>query len=167
MTEEMMPETQVNTTSSLKDNQWKSETIGKLSTALAKAQGEMKGATSKSTNPFFNSSYADLNTVIEASVPHLSKHGISVIQGTEFDNTNGYFVTTRLLHESGEWVQTKVRCPLGGKKDIQAVGGAITYGRRYGLSAMAGIAQKDDDGNSNTGTNLSKQHQQQRQGVQS
>ena len=167
MTEETMPETQVNTTSSHIENEWKSETIGKLSTALAKAQGEMKGATSKSTNPFFNSSYADLHTVIEASVPHLSKHGISVIQGTEFDSTNGYFVTTRLLHESGEWVQTKVRCPLGGKKDIQAVGGAITYGRRYGLSAMAGIAQKDDDGNSNTATNLSKQHQQQRQGVQS
>ena len=167
MTEETMPETQVNTTSSHIENEWKSETIGKLSAALAKAQGEMKGATSKSTNPFFNSSYADLHTVIEASVPHLSKHGISVIQGTEFDSTNGYFVTTRLLHESGEWVQTKVRCPLGGKKDIQAVGGAITYGRRYGLSAMAGIAQKDDDGNLNLRKSLSKQHQQQKEGAQS
>ena len=75
----------------------------------------------------------------------------------------GYFVTTRLMHESGEWVQTRVRCPLGGKKDIQAVGSAITYGRRYGLSAMAGIAQHDDDGNSNTNRSLSKQHPQQMQ----
>ena len=68
------------------------------------------------------------------------------------------------MHESGEWVQTRVRCPLGGKKDIQAVGGAITYGRRYGLAAMAGIAQKDDDGNSNRkDQSLSKAHQQQMQ----
>ena len=129
-------------------NEWKSKTIGKLSTALAKAQGEMKGATSKSTNPFYKSSYADLHTVIESSVPFLSKYGISVIQGTDFDRTHGYFVTTRLMHESGEWVQTKIRCPLGGKKDIQAIGGAITYGRRYGLSAMVGIAQHDDDAQS-------------------
>ena len=167
MEEMTTPEEQVNETSSPQDNVWKSDTIGKLSAALSKAQGEMKGATSKSTNPFFNSSYADLNTVIESSVPYLSKHGISVIQGTEFDIVCGYFVTTRLLHESGEWVQTRVRCPLGGKKDIQAVGGAITYGRRYGLSAMAGIAQKDDDGNLNLRKSLSKQHQQQKQGVQS
>ena len=148
------------------ENEWKSETIGKLSTALAKAQGEMKGAASKSTNPFFNSSYADLHTVIQASIPYLSKNGISVVQGTEFHGTYGYFVTTRLIHESGEWVQTKVRCPLGGKKDIQAVGGAITYGRRYGLSAMAGIAQHDDDGNSNRkDQSLSKEHQKQMQGA--
>ena len=164
MEENTTPETQVKEDSSPQDNVWKSDTIGKLSAALSKAQGEMKGATSKSTNPFFNSSYADLNTVIESSVPYLSKHGISVIQGTEFDMVCGYFVTTRLMHESGEWVQTRVRCPLGGKKDIQAVGGAITYGRRYGLAAMAGIAQKDDDGNSNRkDQSLSKAHQQQMQ----
>ena len=164
MEENTTPETQVKEDSSPQDNVWKSDTIGKLSAALSKAQGEMKGATTKSTNPFFNSSYADLNTVIESSVPYLSKYGISVIQGTEFDVVCGYFVTTRLMHESGEWVQTRVRCPLGGKKDIQAVGGAITYGRRYGLAAMAGIAQKDDDGNSNRkDQSLSKAHQQQMQ----
>ena len=159
MSEETMPEKQVENTSSHRENEWKSETIGKLSTALAKAQGEMKGAASKSTNPFFNSSYADLHAVIESSVPFLSKHGISVIQGTEFHGEYGYFVTTRLLHESGEWVQTKVRCPLT-KKDIQGVGSAITYGRRYGLSAMAGIAQFDDDGNKhvNDPKGITKKH---------
>jgi hypothetical protein len=33
------------------------------------------------------------------------------------------------------------------KATAQSVGSVITYGRRYGLSAITGIAQYDDDGN--------------------
>ena len=33
-----------------------------------------------------------------------------------------------------------------GQNTPQAVGSAITYGRRYGLAAMVGIAPEDDDG---------------------
>lgn len=134
-------------------SEWKSDQIDKLAGALAKAQSEIRGAAKKSTNPFFKSSYADLHTVIESCMPQLSKNGVSVIQGTDFeiDNTgNGhYYVTTTLAHSSGQWMKSKCRLIIGGKKDIQALGGAITYGRRYGLSAMAGIGQFDDDGNTN------------------
>ena len=62
---------------------WKSDKIDKLATWLSKAQSEMKGAEKKSVNPFFNSGYADLHTVIEASIPHLTKYGLSVIQGND------------------------------------------------------------------------------------
>ena len=86
-------------------------------------------------------------------MPQLSKNGISVIQGTDFEIDNSgqghYYVTTTLAHSSGQWMKSKCRLIIGGKKDIQALGGAITYGRRYGLSAMAGIGQFDDDGNTN------------------
>jgi hypothetical protein len=34
------------------------------------------------------------------------------------------------------------------KARAQSIGSTITYGRRYGLSAMVGISQYDDDGNS-------------------
>ena len=51
------------------DTSWKSDKIDKLAAALAKAQSEMKGAEKKSVNPFFNSGYADLHTVIESSFP--------------------------------------------------------------------------------------------------
>ena len=99
-------------------------------------------------NPFFKSKYADLYALIEASFPVLSKYGLSVIQGTRWCNlTNGFYITTTLLHESGEWFKSELRMPVGGKKDAQAVGGAVTYGRRYGLAAMCGLAQHDDDGN--------------------
>ena len=124
---------------------WKSDKIDKLAAALSKAQSEMKGAEKKSVNPFFNSGYADLHTVIESSFPHLTKYGLSVIQGNE-SNPGEFFVTTMLLHESGQWIKSKLKMPIE-KVTAQSIGSTITYGRRYGLSAITGIAQYDDDGN--------------------
>ena len=128
---------------------WKSNEIGKLAGSLAKAQGEMGGVKKGSVNPFYKSSYADINDCLEVALPALSKYGLAVTQGNEFHPVEGYYITTMLIHESGEWLKSKVRIPLGGKKDAQAIGGACTYGRRYGLAAMVGLAQGDDDGNSN------------------
>ena len=131
---------------------WKSDTISKIAGALCKAQGELRGVQMNSSNPFFKSKYADLYALIEASFPVLSKYGLSVIQGTRWCNlSNGFYITTTLLHESGEWFKSELRMPVGGKKDAQAVGGAVTYGRRYGLAAMCGLAQHDDDGNTASG----------------
>ena len=124
---------------------WKSDKIDKLASALSKAQSEMKGAEKKSINPFFNSGYADLHTVIESSFPHLTKNGLSVVQGNE-SRPGEFFVTTMLLHESGQWIKSKLKMPVE-KATAQSVGSVITYGRRYGLSAITGIAQYDDDGN--------------------
>jgi hypothetical protein len=125
---------------------WKSPEIDKLAEALAKAQSELEGAKKESTNPFFKSSYADLHAVIKSSFPHLSKHGLSVSQGNEIV-PGAICVTTTLMHASGQWLRSKVKLPLS-KVDAQGVGAAITYGRRYGLSAIVGIAQYDDDANS-------------------
>ena len=127
------------------ESHWKSDKIDKLAAALSKAQSEMKGAEKKSINPFFNSGYADLHTVIESSFPHLTNHGLSVIQGNE-SRPGEFFVTTMLLHESGQWIKSKLKMPIE-KVTAQSIGSAITYGRRYGLSAITGIAQYDDDGN--------------------
>ena len=128
---------------------WKSEYIDKLAEALAKAQSELDGAAKKSTNPFFNSGYADLHEVISSTFPHLSKYGLSIVQGNEMI-PKAVCVTTTLLHESGQWIRSKVKLPLE-KINAQGVGSAITYGRRYGLAAMVGVAQKDDDGNLSSG----------------
>ena len=128
---------------------WKSCKIDKLAGSLAKAQGEMGSVKKGSVNPFYKSSYADINDCLEVALPALSKHGLAITQGNEFNNRDGYYITTTLIHESGQWLKSKVRIPLGGKKDAQAIGGACTYGRRYGLAAMVGLAQVDDDGNSN------------------
>ena len=135
---------------------WKSDKIDKLAAALSKAQSEMKGAEKKSINPFFNSGYADLHTVIESSFPHLTKYGLSVIQGNE-SNPGEFFVTTMLLHESGQWIKSKLKMPIE-KVTAQSIGSTITYGRRYGLSAITGIAQYDDDGNAVSSRGVTKDH---------
>lgn len=120
-----------------------SPTVGKLAEALAKAQAEIKGATKDSDNPFFKSKYADLESVWEACRTALTNHGIAVIQGPHASGQT-LFVTTMLLHSSGEWARSTLSTTLKDQSP-QVVGSATTYLRRYGLSAMAGVAPKDDD----------------------
>lgn len=124
-----------------------SATIGSLAAALAKAQGEMAAAQKSSDNPYFKSKYADLSECWESCRGPLSKNGLAVIQTTEIKDGDaiGVVVNTTLAHSSGEWIRGTLFMPLA-KKDPQAVGSAITYGRRYGMSAIVGIVADDDDG---------------------
>ena len=117
-----------------------------IATSLAAAQINMGKALKQSSNPHFRSKYADLGSVMDACLPALNEHGIAVIQPTGEDE-QGRFVETILIHgESGE--QLSCRVPLiVSKNDMQGYGSAVTYARRYGLMAMAGIAPEDDDGN--------------------
>jgi hypothetical protein len=124
----------------------KSEQINELAAALAKAQGQLEGAKKSSNNPFFKSKYADLaecwNTCREA----LTANEISVIQMPEEINENGRLnITTMLAHSSGQYISSTLTMTVT-KLDPQAIGSAITYGRRYALAAMVGLAQEDDDG---------------------
>lgn len=124
----------------------KSEQINELAAALAKAQGQIEGAKKSSSNPFFKSKYADLaecwNTCREA----LTANGMSVIQMPEEINENGRLnITTMLAHSSGQYITSTLTMTVT-KLDPQAIGSAITYGRRYALAAMVGLAQEDDDG---------------------
>ena len=120
-----------------------SPTIGKLADALAKAQAEMEGAAKDAVNPHFRSKYADLASVRDACRP-LAKHGIAHLQPTRADGPH-VTVTTLLIHSSGEWIAEDLTLTAG-QNTPQSVGSAITYGRRYGLAAMVGIAPEDDDG---------------------
>ena len=122
-----------------------SETIGKLADALSKAQADMGGAKKTSVNPHFGKSYADLSSVWDACREPLTKNGLSVVQSASSD-ANGVTVTTTLLHVSGEWLSGELFLPVA-QKTAQGYGGAITYGRRYALAAMVGVAQEDDDAN--------------------
>ena len=126
----------------------KSDTIGQLALALSKAQGQMKFAAKDANNPFFKSKYADLASVIEAIKVPLSANGIAFVQATDFED-NAVIVETILLHESGEWISGKLRMQPT-KNDPQGVGSAVTYAKRYGLQAIAGVPSDDDDGNAAT-----------------
>lgn len=116
-----------------------------IASALAAAQAEMGPAVKSAENPHFRSKYADLASVMDACLPALNRHGIAVIQPLS-ESEFGRSVVTRFIHSSGETLE----CPIPlivGKNDMQGLGSAITYARRYGLMSLAGIAPEDDDGN--------------------
>ncbi len=125
----------------------KSESVAELAAALAKAQGQMKGAIKDSANPFFKSKYADLASVVEAIRAAFSANGLSYIQTVEPSEKDEVRVETTLLHASGEWISCGVLSLPVSKVDAQGYGSALTYARRYSLSAAVGVAPEDDDGN--------------------
>jgi hypothetical protein len=124
----------------------RSEQINELATALAKAQGQMGGAKKDSENPFFKSRYADLASVVEALRAPFAEHGLSYVQLPIPTEGDWVQVETVLLHASGQWIANIVDVPVA-KGDAQGYGSALTYARRYGLSAICGVAPEDDDGN--------------------
>ena len=137
----------------------RSEQINELMGALAKAQGEMSGAVKDSNNPFFKSKYADLNSIWNACREPLSKNGLAVTQiTTEYEGT--IYLETCLGHASGQYIISKmpIRVKSDGKtNELQEMGKALTYLRRYSLAALVGVApDEDDDGNSAKGYQASK-----------
>lgn len=122
----------------------RSDHIGELATALAKAQGEIKTAAKDSTNPHFKSKYADLASVWDACRAALSKNGLAVAQITATTDTGKVRVTTTLLHSSGQWIEGELDVKPG-QDTAQGIGSTITYCRRYALAAMVGVAPDDDD----------------------
>lgn len=128
-----------------------SENITEIAAALAAAQGEIEHATKDRSNPAFRSSYATLAAVDDACRPALTKHGIAIVSAPAYDHEARIVtVETRLIHKSGQWVGSSCSSPVA-KADAQGIGSAITYLRRYTLSALAGVAPDDDDGNAATG----------------
>lgn len=123
-----------------------SETIGALATALAIAQATIGGAVKDKINPAFKSKYADLSAVWEAWQAVGPAQGLGVVQMPGAMDAGRVSLTTILTHKSGEWISETLTIPVT-KADAQGYGSALTYARRYALSALAGIAPEDDDGN--------------------
>ena len=134
-------------------NNYQSESIDQLITALAKAQGEMSSASKDSKG--YNYKYADLASVWGACRDPLSHNGLAVTQ-IETQNENGEILVTILGHSSGQWIRSTMAIrvkPAGGKiNELQERGSVLTYLRRYALSAIVGVAPaEDDDGSSGSG----------------
>ena len=124
--------------------------IKDLAAAMAKFQAELKPAIKGNTNPYFKSRYADLQACWDCCREALVKNGLSVVQGSRESNGEIVTVDTRLMHASGQWIESSLTMKPA-KADPQGVGSAVTYARRYALSAILGIvADEDDDGNAAT-----------------
>ena len=129
----------------------KSETIVELSKAFAKMQMELEQPLKNANNPFFKSKYVPLENVVDSITKASSKHGLSFTQFPSSDENGNVTVGTMVMHESGEWIEYDPIRLKPAKNDPQAVGSAITYAKRYALSAIFGItSDNDDDGNEAT-----------------
>ena len=107
----------------------------------------MGAAVKDAENPFFKP-YADLGAVIKAMKEPFSSNGLSYTQFPIRDGESAG-VVTRLMHSSGQWMESEYTLPLA-KFDAQSAGSCFTYARRYALQAIAGIPAADDDGNAAT-----------------
>jgi ERF superfamily len=121
-----------------------SQSVVKIAGALLKAQKEMGDATKSARNPFYKSTYADLNSIREIVTPALNAQGVLILQPTLTLGEKN-FVETILLHESGEFISgiTEIKNTDG---KPQSEGSGISYARRYGLQSILNVGAVDDDG---------------------
>ena len=123
-----------------------SESVEKILPALVKAQSEITNLYPSSKGYGYN--YVPLEKIIDMLKEVLPKYGLSWIQlpcTVEKDNCTG--LTTRIIHESGEWIEESAVFPLTDMKNVnksQACGAAITYARRYALCAAFNITGDED-----------------------
>ena len=136
-----------------------SEAINEIASALAKAQGVMdnphknKTVKIKSEKGQYDFSYATLDSIIDTIRKPLSDNAIVFMQTVRKDGGSLELVTT-LAHASGQWISSTL--PIEPQqRGPQALGSAISYVKRYALSAMLGLAaDEDDDANTSEGNHV-------------
>jgi hypothetical protein len=129
-----------------------SENTDKLFRALFEIQ---KNVTVKKTsvNPHHKSKYANLETLLDASIPEMENRGLLAQQTLDDENVNPgqVLIITRIIHiESGQWVESRLRMDAR-QATPQDLGSAITYARRYSLMTTLGLNAEDDDANAAQG----------------
>jgi len=117
---------------------------------LYKVQKEMGAIRKDSTNPFYNSKYTNINSLIKQLVPILEKHNLLLLQPISEGNQYSKIVDV----DNGNCVESSLSLPVD--LDAQKIGSAITYYRRYTLQALLGLQAEDDDGNLATSGHTTK-----------
>lgn len=113
-------------------------------------QSSLETAIKNSSNPFLKNKYADIQEILDKVKSAFHENNYIIVQEGGADE-NGEFIDTKLIHTSGNLFNCKIYLQYK-KGDMQSLGGAITYARRYGLLSVTGIPVDDDDGTSAIGT---------------
>jgi hypothetical protein len=137
-----------------------SEQIHELVAALAKARAAFEPITRtktvqvKSDRGAYTFAYAPLEDILSAVTAALSAQGLVLIGGTDYAPDGSLLVISRLCYSSGQWLECAVNVGRytdeRGKVQLQPTGSAMSYGRRYSISALLALAA-DDDGASASG----------------
>ncbi len=125
--------------------------IDKIAEAIVKAQAEIGGAAKTGKNPHFGNEYPTLAATLAAIRGPFATNGLAIHQAFRRFNDGQLCLVTRILHSSGQWMEDDGIPLLLGKQDMQGLGSATTYARRYGVMCAANCAPEDDDGNAAVG----------------
>lgn len=114
-------------------------------------QQEIGSISKDAKNPFFNSNYFDVNSLIKQLHPLLKKHKLLLTQPLQYEaEVDKEFVVSKLqCIESGDYTESRKR--LSEQVDPQKLGSEITYYRRYTLQSLLALQAEDDDGNAASG----------------
>ncbi len=83
--------------------------------------------------------YADLNSIISATVPVLGAHGLLIVQSLGDGIGDTLCLTSTIFHvASGEWVRSEVSVKR--PENLQDFGAASTYLKRYALQSLLNIS---------------------------
>ena len=121
----------------------------------------------ESKNSFFNSPYASLPDILAVIVPHLNECGL-IITHQMTTSDEAYYMTTSVIHAQSETkIESSYRLMIKGKQDNHSWGSAITYAKRYAISALLnltiGADMADDDGEAAMMQEKQPQQQQRQQ----
>lgn len=120
-----------------------------LYSKLLAVQREMGAIKKDSTNPYFNSNYFDINSLLAQVKPILNKHDLLLTQALTSMRERVAIKTRITYAETGESIGDTVILP--DITDPQKIGSMITYFRRYSLQSLLGLEAEDDDGNNASG----------------
>lgn len=126
-----------------------------LYAAIHKAQAKIETVRKNGENPHFHSKYATLDEIWETVRKPLNDAGLIVVCDV-LNMANERLLTTRLIHaETGEEIYCSFPI-MAQNSGPQAIGSAMTYARRYTLTALLEIVTgdgTDDDGEAATNHN--------------
>lgn len=120
-----------------------SDAINELADAMSKAQGEYLPLFYNKTNPYERWEYNDLNAILKAVRPALTKYGVFFTQSPYVDDSGATIVHTILIHKSGQWISSKVRV-VPSKNNQHETDSVLTFQKRSSACSLLGIAGDND-----------------------
>ena len=134
-----------------------SEETKNIFKALSEFKKDFKQPLKDADNPFFKSKYVPLESIVQAIDNEAPAHGLGYFQEATTNEHGEVGVKTTVIHSSGEYIESDILYMKPDKNTPQGIGSAITYAKRYGLSAMfGGASDVDDDGNEASGHSAKK-----------
>ena len=126
-----------------------SDTTVPIMEALLRVQKNIGKVVKSSNNPHFRSKYANLDEVLDVAKKVLNEEGLVLSQLSGKDQY-GQYVATSIGDQTNRSIESRVY--FSGQEDnMQKIGAAITYARRFGLTSLLALESEDDDGETTVG----------------